>query len=156
MAAHYASQFFHVKPFIRTNVMSTKRENRCLYGLSNETWKVTLPEKDVPSKLFEPALDVNLAWDEMLRCRDWLALVAVHSDAWLTSITFLLGARFDRKKRKHLFQMINIDIVARRVGASVKSPPANLHLKSHEGPIRDFSNAFQEEDLELGGNDEFD
>lgn len=31
--------------------------------------------------------------------KDWLALVAVHSDAWLMAVAFYYGAKFDAKKR---------------------------------------------------------
>ncbi|ONK61848.1 uncharacterized protein A4U43_C08F34210 [Asparagus officinalis] len=39
--------------------------------------------------------------------RDWLSLVAVHSDSWLLSVAFYLGARFNGNERKRLFSMIN-------------------------------------------------
>ncbi|CAA6667764.1 unnamed protein product [Spirodela intermedia] len=41
--------------------------------------------------------------------KDWLALVAVHSDAWLLSVAFYFGARFgfDKESRRRLFNMIN-------------------------------------------------
>ncbi|XP_065630748.1 PHD finger protein ALFIN-LIKE 4 isoform X2 [Quercus suber] len=41
--------------------------------------------------------------------KDWLSLVAVHSDAWLLSVAFYFGARFgfDKADRKRLFTMIN-------------------------------------------------
>ncbi|KAI5055983.1 hypothetical protein GOP47_0029504 [Adiantum capillus-veneris] len=160
-----------------------ERENQCLYGLPNETWKVTLPEEEVPPELPEPALGVNFARDGMLR-RDWLALVAVHSDAWLMSVAFFLGARFDRKERNSLFQMINnlptiLDVVAGRVkpvmkdGAlSVNSPPAKARKRplpklrkaraekgysTDEESMEDSSDAFLEEEYpESGEDDEYD
>ena len=55
------------------------------YGLAGEpdgSWTVDQPPEEVPSELPEPCLGVNFARDGMAR-RDWLALVAVHSDAWL-------------------------------------------------------------------------
>ncbi|KAG6524631.1 hypothetical protein ZIOFF_014566 [Zingiber officinale] len=41
--------------------------------------------------------------------KDWLSLVAVHSDAWLLAVAFYFGARFgfDKIQRKRLFGMIN-------------------------------------------------
>uniref|UniRef100_A0A453G6K5 PHD finger protein ALFIN-LIKE n=1 Tax=Aegilops tauschii subsp. strangulata TaxID=200361 RepID=A0A453G6K5_AEGTS len=41
--------------------------------------------------------------------KDWLALVAVHSDSWLLSVAFYFGARFgfDKENRRRLFNMIN-------------------------------------------------
>jgi hypothetical protein len=70
-----------------------EKENLCLYGLSNETWEVTLPAEEVPPELPEPALGINFARDGMAE-KDWLMLVAVHSDAWLIAVAFYFGARF--------------------------------------------------------------
>ena len=39
--------------------------------------------------------------------REWLALVAVHSDAWLLSVAFYYGARLDGEGRAQLFKTIN-------------------------------------------------
>lgn len=47
----------------------------------------------MPPELPEPALGINFARDGMQE-KDWLALVAVHSDAWLLSVAFYFGARF--------------------------------------------------------------
>ncbi|XP_017442518.1 PHD finger protein ALFIN-LIKE 1 isoform X1 [Vigna angularis] len=82
------------------------KENLCLYGHPNETWEVTLPAEEVPPELPEPALGINFARDGMNR-RDWLSLVAVHSDSWLLSVAFYLGARLNRNERKRLFGLIN-------------------------------------------------
>ncbi|CAD5185541.1 PHD finger protein ALFIN-LIKE 8-like isoform X1 [Musa acuminata AAA Group] len=85
-----------------------EKENLCLYGLPNETWEVNLPAEEVPAELPEPALGINFARDGMAE-KDWLSLVAVHSDAWLLSVAFYFGARFgfDKEARKRLFHMIN-------------------------------------------------
>ncbi|CAL9756258.1 unnamed protein product [Musa acuminata subsp. burmannicoides] len=85
-----------------------EKENLCLYGLPNETWEVTLPAEEVPPELPEPALGINFARDGMDE-KDWLALVAVHSDAWLLAVAFYFGARFgfDKESRRRLFNMIN-------------------------------------------------
>ncbi|TVU51389.1 hypothetical protein EJB05_02817 [Eragrostis curvula] len=85
-----------------------EKENLCLYGLPNETWEVNLPAEEVPPELPEPALGINFARDGMNE-KDWLSLVAVHSDAWLLSIAFYFGARFgfDKESRRRLFSMIN-------------------------------------------------
>lgn len=85
-----------------------EKENLCLYGLPNETWEVNLPVEEVPPELPEPALGINFARDGMQE-KDWLSLVAVHSDSWLLSVAFYFGARFSfgRNERKKLFQMIN-------------------------------------------------
>ncbi|KAJ6792977.1 PHD finger protein ALFIN-LIKE 8-like isoform X2 [Iris pallida] len=85
-----------------------EKENLCLYGLPNETWEVSLPAEEVPPELPEPALGINFARDGMDE-KDWLSLVAVHSDAWLLAVAFYFGARFgfDKDSRRRLFQMIN-------------------------------------------------
>ena len=41
---------------------------------------------------------INFARDGMVR-KDWLALVAVHSDAWLMSVAFYYGAKLDANAR---------------------------------------------------------
>ncbi|CAN4096751.1 unnamed protein product [Withania somnifera] len=85
-----------------------EKENLCLYGFTSEQWEVNLPAEEVPPELPEPALGINFARDGMQE-KDWLALVAVHSDAWLLSVAFYFGARFgfDKADRKRLFNMIN-------------------------------------------------
>lgn len=83
---------------------------------------MTLPAEEVPPELPEPALGINFARDGMQvrRCRrrgktdapegadasrptsqqkDWLSLVAVHSDAWLMAVAFYFGAKFDKSER---------------------------------------------------------
>ncbi|KAJ9688004.1 hypothetical protein PVL29_013967 [Vitis rotundifolia] len=85
-----------------------EKENLCLYGFPNELWEVNLPAEEVPPELPEPALGINFARDGMQE-KDWLSLVAVHSDAWLLAVAFYFGARFgfDKADRKRLFNMIN-------------------------------------------------
>ncbi|CAA7400787.1 unnamed protein product [Spirodela intermedia] len=85
-----------------------EKENLCLYGFPNEHWEVNLPAEEVPAELPEPALGINFARDGMQE-KDWISLVAVHSDAWLLAVAFYFGARFgfDRNDRKRLFNMIN-------------------------------------------------
>ncbi|GMH17581.1 hypothetical protein Nepgr_019422 [Nepenthes gracilis] len=85
-----------------------EKENLCLYGFPNEQWEVNLPAEEVPPELPEPALGINFARDGMQE-KDWLALVAVHSDSWLLSVAFYFGARFgfDKADRRRLFNMIN-------------------------------------------------
>lgn len=75
-----------------------EKENLCLYGHSNESWEVNLPAEEVPPELPEPALGINFARDGMNR-RDWLSLIAVHSDCWLLSVAFYLGARLKGNER---------------------------------------------------------
>ncbi|KAK7395108.1 hypothetical protein VNO78_15650 [Psophocarpus tetragonolobus] len=82
------------------------KENLCLYGHPNEAWEVTLPSEEVPPELPEPALGINFARDDVSR-KDWLSLVAVHSDSWLLSVAFYLGTRLSHNERKRLFGLIN-------------------------------------------------
>ncbi|KAG6430783.1 hypothetical protein SASPL_108856 [Salvia splendens] len=85
-----------------------EKENLCLYGFPSEQWEVHLPAEEVPPELPEPALGINFARDGMPE-KDWLSLVAVHSDAWLLAVSFYFGARFglDKADRKRLFNLIN-------------------------------------------------
>jgi len=84
------------------------KDNLCLYGFPNETWEVNLPAEEVPPELPEPALGINFARDGMQE-KDWLSLVAVHSDSWLLAVSVYFGARFgfDKNDRKRLFNMMN-------------------------------------------------
>ena len=54
--------------------------------------------QEVPAEVPEPALGINFARDGMQR-KDWLGLVAVHSDAWLMALAFYKGARLDSEER---------------------------------------------------------
>lgn len=84
-------------------VYIAEKENLCLYGLPNETWEVNLPAEEVPPELPEPALGINFARDGMDE-KDWLSLVAVHSDTWLLAVAFYFGARFgfDKESRYYI------------------------------------------------------
>ncbi|KAK4269115.1 hypothetical protein QN277_022313 [Acacia crassicarpa] len=90
------------------NQCDPEKENLCLYGLPSEQWEVNLPAEEVPPELPEPVLGINFARDGMQE-KDWLSLVAVHSDTWLLSVAFYFGARFgfDKADRRRLFNMIN-------------------------------------------------
>ncbi|KAL2229550.1 UNVERIFIED_CONTAM: PHD finger protein ALFIN-LIKE 1 [Sesamum indicum] len=104
-----------------------EKENLCLYGHPNETWEVNLPAEEVPPELPEPALGINFARDGMNR-RDWLSLIAVHSDCWLLSVAFYLGARLNRNERKRLFSLIN-DL------------PTVFEVVTERKPVKDKPNA---------------
>jgi hypothetical protein len=84
-----------------------EKENLCLYGYANEVWEVALPAEEVPTELPEPALGINFARDGMNR-RDWLALVAVHSDSWLISVAFYYAARLNRNDRYHPTSFVSV------------------------------------------------
>ena len=85
-------------PHIFFTLICSDKENLCLYGHPNETWEVVLPVEEVPPELPEPALGINFARDGMNR-KDWLSLVAVHSDSWLLSVAFYLGSRLKQNER---------------------------------------------------------
>ena len=78
----------------------------CLYGLPNGTWEVSPPADEVPPELPEPALSINFSRDGMQR-RDWLSLVAVHSDSWLISVAFFYGARLNANDRYQFYSATN-------------------------------------------------
>lgn len=67
-------------------------------GSRDGSWTVDLPAEDVPPELPEPCLGINFARDGMAR-RDWLALVAVHSDAWLMAVAFFYAVKLDSAGR---------------------------------------------------------
>lgn len=87
----------------------SEKENLCLYGLPSETWEVNLPVEEVPPELPEPALGINFARDGMQE-KDWLSLVAVHSDSWLLSVAFYFGARFGFGKSERYYNVCYLRI----------------------------------------------
>ncbi|BDA44501.1 g10002 [Coccomyxa elongata] len=102
------------------------RENLCLYGNPDSTWEVDLPAEEVPPEMPEPALGINFARDGMQK-KDWLSLVAVHSDTWLLAVAFYNGARLNREGRERLFELINeqptcYEVVSGRVSRDVARP----------------------------------
>uniref|UniRef100_A0A5B7ADE6 PHD finger protein ALFIN-LIKE n=1 Tax=Davidia involucrata TaxID=16924 RepID=A0A5B7ADE6_DAVIN len=121
-----------------------EKENLCLYGHPNETWEVTLPAEEVPPELPEPALGINFARDGMDR-KDWLSLVAVHSDCWMLSVAFYLGARLNRNERKRLFSLMNdlptvFEVITERKAVKDK-PSADNGSKSQGSTKNDMNEA---------------
>ncbi|XP_024930583.1 PHD finger protein ALFIN-LIKE 4 [Ziziphus jujuba] len=115
-----------------------EKENLCLYGFPSEQWEVNLPAEEVPPELPEPALGINFARDGMQE-KDWLSLVAVHSDAWLLAVSFYFGARFgfDKADRKRLFNMINdlptiFEVVTGTAKKQVKEKSSNSNHGSNK------------------------
>ncbi|KAL0009934.1 hypothetical protein SO802_005042 [Lithocarpus litseifolius] len=124
----------HVEDFYQQ--CDPEKENLCLYGFPSEQWEVNLPAEEVPPELPEPALGINFARDGM-QDKDWLSLVAVHSDAWLIAVAFYFGSRFgfDRADRKRLFNMINelptiFEIVS---GTAKKQSKEKSSVSNHSG-----------------------
>jgi len=108
------------------------RENLCLYGEADGQWKVDLPEEEVPPELPEPVLGINFARDGMQR-KDWIALIAVHSDAWLMAVAYYYGAKLDKEGRQKLFKQINsIPTVYESVTGKVKSANGSKATKKRK------------------------
>ncbi|XP_059642015.1 PHD finger protein ALFIN-LIKE 4-like isoform X2 [Cornus florida] len=109
-----------------------EKENLCLYGFPSEQWEVNLPAEEVPPELPEPALGINFARDGMQE-KDWLSLVAVHSDSWLLAVAFYFGARFgfDKADRKRLFNMINDLPTVFEVVAGTAKKQAKTSVPNH-------------------------
>lgn len=81
-------------------------ESACA-GDPDGRWNVDLPAEEVPAELPEPCLGINFARDGMAR-KEWLALVAVHSDAWLMSVAFYYGAKLNGEQRYAEFYLVVI------------------------------------------------
>ena len=82
------------------------KDNLCLYAYEDGSWEVALPVPEVPPELPEPAIGINFARDGLDR-RNWLSLVAGHTDSWLIAVAFFLGASLNKADRKKLFNMVN-------------------------------------------------
>ncbi|GMJ15713.1 alfin-like 5 [Hibiscus trionum] len=147
-----------------------EKENLCLYGLPNEQWDVTLPAEEVPPELPEPALGINFARDAMQE-KDWLALVAVHSDSWLLAVAYYFGARFgfNRTDRNRLFGFINdlptiFEIVSGSVEKQTKekssvsnhssSNKSKSSVKSRASESTKYSKSMQPNDEDEGDGEE--
>ncbi|KAF3648174.1 PHD finger protein ALFIN-LIKE 4 [Capsicum baccatum] len=120
-----------------------EKENLCLYGFPSEQWEVNLPAEEVPPELPEPALGINFARDGMQE-KDWLSLVAVHSDAWLLSVAFYFGARFgfERADRRRLFNMINdLPTIFEVVSGTAKKQSKDKSSMSNHSSTKSKSNS---------------
>ncbi|KAI3727343.1 hypothetical protein L1987_67156 [Smallanthus sonchifolius] len=129
-----------------------EKENLCLYGFPSEQWEVNLPAEEVPPELPEPALGINFARDGMQE-KDWLSLVAVHSDAWLLSVAFYFGARFgfDKADRKRLFNMINdLPTIFEVVSGSAKKNQKEKTAVSNHSSTKSKSNSKVRDPESLG------
>nr|KJB29834.1 hypothetical protein B456_005G120300 [Gossypium raimondii] len=127
-----------------------EKENLCLYGLPNETWEVNLPVEEVPPELPEPALGINFARDGMQE-KDWLSLVAVHSDSWLLAVAFYFGARFSfgKNERKRLFRMINeLPTIFEVVTGNVKQPTEQYANHNSSGKSKSSAKVVQSSKIE--------
>eukprot|EP00775_Hariotina_reticulata_P006250 gene6250-6487_t len=119
-----------------------ERENLCLYGLPDGTWSVDLPAEEVPPEIPEPALGINFARDGMQR-KDWLALVAVHSDSWLLALAFYKGARLNKEQR--YVQHNSSSLVLRTQGA-LTAVNANQNDKGFKSMEEDYEDDDDQQD----------
>ncbi|ONM21984.1 ubiquitin carrier protein 7 [Zea mays] len=85
------------KPTAAEPHLEEEVENLCRYELPNESWEVNLPPEKVSPELPVPTLGINFARDGIQK-KEWLSMVAAHSDAWLLSVAFYLGAQFGFNK----------------------------------------------------------
>lgn len=118
-----------------------EKDNLCLYGDPDASWSVDLPAEEVPAELPEPCLGINFARDGMAR-KEWLALVAVHSDAWLMSVAFYYGAKLNAEQRRQLFTQLNnsptlFELVTGKVDHSVGSKRGRSISTMHRKPLLD-------------------
>ncbi|KAL9250650.1 PHD finger protein ALFIN-LIKE 5-like protein [Drosera capensis] len=120
-----------------------EKENLSLYGFPNEKWEVNLPADEVPPELPEPALGINFARDGM-ETKEWLALIAAHSDAWLLAVAFYFAASFgfDKHERRRLFSRINeLPTVHEVVTGSVNEQSKERSLVSNLSSSKSKSNS---------------
>ncbi|KAK8570650.1 hypothetical protein V6N13_103054 [Hibiscus sabdariffa] len=124
--------------------LTTENERLCLYGFPTEVWKVKLPARDLPAELPEPTAGILFARDVMQE-KDWLSLVAVHSDVWLLSVAFFFGDRFffDKQARKCLFNMVNdlptvFEVVTGAAKKQTEDKYNNNKSKSNVMDVKEF------------------
>jgi len=133
------------------------KENMCLYGYPDGCWSVDVPPQEVPAEVPEPAVGINFARDGMQR-KDWIGLAAIHSDAWLMSLSFYKGARLDQDGRQELFALINklptiFEVVSGRV-APAPAPAPKSAAKPAKTPTADpMAMAAEDEDDEYEDGD---
>jgi len=67
-------------------------------GERDGTWRVALPAQEVPPQLPEPCVGINYARDGMAQ-KDWLALIALHSDSWLVAVAYFYAVKLTGTSR---------------------------------------------------------
>ncbi|WMV33451.1 hypothetical protein MTR67_026836 [Solanum verrucosum] len=118
-----------------------ERDNLCLYGHPNDSWEVAVPAEEVPPELPEPVLGINFARDGMER-RDWLSLVAMHTDSWLLSVAFYFGARLNRNESVDTENLSRILLLL-----LVKHMPFLLHTTENRMSHPSFSSQSAEHNI---------
>ncbi|KAK4766257.1 hypothetical protein SAY87_007899 [Trapa incisa] len=83
-----------------------EKDSLCLHAQPNGLWEVVLPEEEVPPEIPEPLQGINFYRDAMLQ-KEWISLLAMHSDSWLLAVAFYFGAELNAIERERLFNLIN-------------------------------------------------
>ncbi|XP_019190546.1 PREDICTED: PHD finger protein ALFIN-LIKE 4-like [Ipomoea nil] len=123
----------------RTALLSalTKAQNwkLCLIGHPGERWEVNIAEEEMHVVLPQPLRGINFGRDRMDK-REWLTMLALHSDTWLLRVAFNFSSRFrhDKADRSRLFDMINelptiLEVVS---GKAVEPPKHNPKLRNDD------------------------
>ncbi|XP_031391515.1 PHD finger protein ALFIN-LIKE 4-like [Punica granatum] len=128
--------------------------DQALYGFHDGHWKVKVPEEEMPPKLPEPTIIIEVPKDEKL-FEEWLSSVAAFSDAWLLFVMshYAKNLKFSKADRSiwwksqepehsstltflgQLFSMISKLPTVLEVVKEVKPAPAVLNNSScHPGP----------------------
>ncbi|OWM63345.1 hypothetical protein CDL15_Pgr022090 [Punica granatum] len=87
---------------------TTDKEGQALYRFPDGHWEVKVPEEELPPKLLEPTIAINVSKDDMLS-QEWLCDVAANSDTLLLFVMSHCSAslKFSKDDRRQLFNMIN-------------------------------------------------
>ncbi|KAK1426515.1 hypothetical protein QVD17_15189 [Tagetes erecta] len=82
----------------------------CLFGYPDCSWNVRPPFGKVPPKIPEPLIGINVIRNEKDR-KDWITMVALHSDSWLMAVTFYyaIWSPLDKDQRALLVSLIHSD-----------------------------------------------
>ncbi|KAK8638824.1 hypothetical protein V6N13_137233 [Hibiscus sabdariffa] len=129
--------------------LTTEKENLCLYGFPSEQWELDLPAEKLPPELPEPTVGINFARDGMLE-KDWLSMVAVHSDMWLLSVAFCFGARLLFDKADSLIYLqtaLAVNLILRYLQVAITTDPK---YSKPVPPKGDDDDDDDREDEELG------
>ncbi|PON48068.1 Alfin [Trema orientale] len=132
--------------------LTTERDNLCLFGLPTKEWEVGPPyDHEALVELPQPVSGINISRDRMLK-RDWLRLVARHSDSWLLALAFFQGRNFNQSERQRLFILINaLPTVHELVKRATEKQPMERQTVSNDST--DKSKSSSKELLEQQGSE---
>ncbi|KAF3341130.1 PHD finger protein ALFIN-LIKE 8-like protein [Carex littledalei] len=105
----------------------SEKENLCLFGLPDGTWKVNVPPDEAPPDMPEPVTGINFCRRGGMEEKQWRSFIAEHSDVWLLALTFYLGADsgLSQESRKVLFEMMSDLPTMYEVVTGVDNEPTN-------------------------------